>query len=103
MAVTLTRQSGASGVVLQPAEPAESVQETPTAAEIIDAIDRHMMGQLEANGVQDYMIGDKRITRYDLRELRELRNDYEKIAAKQASGLKPSTAPRYFTRMRPVT
>ena len=60
-----------------------------TAAEIVVSIDSYMAGQLEAGGVQDYMIGGRRITRYPLAGVLKLRPDSAKLAAAEARGAGP--------------
>ncbi len=57
-----------------------------TAAEIVVSIDSYMAGQLEAGGVQDYMIGGRRITRYPLADVLKLRTYYAKLAAAESRG-----------------
>jgi hypothetical protein len=57
-----------------------------TAAEIVAAIDLYVSGQLEAGGVQDYMIGSRRITRYPIADILKLRSYYAKQAAASTRG-----------------
>lgn len=63
-----------------------SSSSTPTAQQIVDAIDLHLHGNIEAGGVQDYMIGGKRITKHTLPHLLEARKHYAALAAANSRG-----------------
>jgi len=64
--------------------PAVAATATPTDAEILAALKAHLISQLEAGGVADYMIAGKRVTRYTLTELFPLIKYYENRVARTA-------------------
>lgn len=57
-----------------------------TAAEIVAIIDECILARVNGNCVKEYMIGNRRITRDTIPELRELRAKYAKLAAGAARG-----------------
>lgn len=81
---------------------AETASTATSATDIVEAIDAHFLGQLQAGGAQDYMIQDKRITRYGLDDLIQLRETYTELARQQAAGITASSSRRYWSRARPI-
>jgi hypothetical protein len=57
-----------------------------TYTEIVEATDAAILALMNGGAVQNYTLAGRSISKYSLRELKELRDDYASMVADESSG-----------------